>query len=141
MGAMISVVATVVFFILLLHAFLNSKPVTTSGYATKSFIIIPKALVEKRGFNITKSLAGFLSMISYDTLLGIPEHNQLSFQLPASPIMEGIIDLHHDIMFILVFISIFVLYMLVTIVVLFGERDNDTRNTSAVSHHTTLEII
>jgi heme/copper-type cytochrome/quinol oxidase subunit 1 len=141
MGAMISVVATVVFFILLLHAFLNSKPVTTSGYATKSFIIIPKALVEKRGFNITKSLAGFLYMISYDTLLGIPEHNQLSFQLPASPIMEGIIDLHHDIMFILVFISIFVLYMLVTIVVLFGERDNDTRNTSAVSHHTTLEII
>lgn len=78
---------------------------------------------------------------SGDTLLGIPESNQITFQEPATPIMEGIIDLHHDIMFFLVFISIFVLYMLVAIVVLFGEDQNSSRNTSAVSHHTVLEII
>jgi hypothetical protein len=141
MGAMISVVATVVFFILLFHAFYTSKPVRTSGYATKSYIIIPKALVEKRGFNITKSFGVFLSLLSYDTLLGIPAPNQLSFQVPASPIMEGIIDLHHDIMFFLVFIIIFVLYLLTVIIVMFGEKDNDTRNTQAVSHNTNIEII
>jgi len=76
-----------------------------------------------------------------DTLLGIPEPNQITFQEPATPIMEGIIDLHHDIMFFLVFISIFVLYLLVAIIVMFGEDENSTRNTSAVAHHTILEII
>ena len=30
---------------------------------------------------------------------------QLSFQDPASPVMAGIINLHHDIMFIVVFIT------------------------------------
>jgi hypothetical protein len=35
----------------------------------------------------------------------------LGFQDPASPIMEGIIDLHNHIMFYLVLILFFVLYM------------------------------
>jgi len=48
-GAMISVVATLVFFILLLHAFLVSRPVTTSGYFTKDKIIISRHIVKKRG--------------------------------------------------------------------------------------------
>jgi len=34
---------------------------------------------------------------------------QLGFQDPATPVMEGIIDLHHDIVFFLVFIVVFVL--------------------------------
>jgi cytochrome c oxidase subunit 1 len=139
MGAMISVIATVVFFVLLLHAFLNSNPVQTSGYVTKGHIVIPKALVEKRGFKITKSL-GFMALLSSDTLLGIPLPNQLNFQMPATPIMEGIIDLHHDIMFFLVFISIFVLYLLVAIVALFSDTESN-RNTAAFTHHTVLEII
>lgn len=140
MGAMISVVATCVFFVLLLHAFITSKPAKTSGYITAKQIIIPKALVEARGFNIKKSL-GFMALLSSDTLLGLPLPDQITFQVPASPIMEGIIDLHHDIMFFLVLISIFVLYLLVAIIALFSEKENDTRNTSTVSHHTVLEII
>jgi heme/copper-type cytochrome/quinol oxidase subunit 2 len=139
MGAMISVIATVVFFTLLLHAFLNSNPVKTSGYHA-SKIIIPAILVKARGFNIIKSF-GFMALLSSDTLLGMPEPNQYNFQLPASPIMEGIIDLHHDIMFFLVFISVFVLYLLVAVVAMFGESVSTKRNTSTVSHHTILEII
>jgi cytochrome c oxidase subunit 2 len=76
-----------------------------------------------------------------DSLLGMPLPDQLTFQMPATPIMEGIIDLHHDIMFFLVLISIFVLYLLVAIIVLFSEDENSQRNTSTVSHHTILEII
>lgn len=76
-----------------------------------------------------------------DTLLGIPLPGQLTFQAPATPIMEGIIDLHHDIMFFLVLISIFVLYLLAAVMVMFGEDKNSARNTSTVSHHTMLEII
>lgn len=34
---------------------------------------------------------------------------QLSFQDPATPIMEGIVDLHHDIMFFLILIVVFII--------------------------------
>jgi hypothetical protein len=139
MGSMISVVATVVFLVLLLHAFIVSKPVQTSGYYTKQ-IIIPKALVEKRGFKLTK-LFSLMTLLSSDTMLGMPMPNQFGFQMPATPIMEGIIDLHHDIMFFLVFISIFVLYLLVAVIILFSDSETGLRNTSTVSHHTILEII
>lgn len=148
MGAMVSVVATVVFFILLLHAFWRSEPSNECGYNTKGSIIIPRALVNYRGWNVTSkksTISGlFMALLAADkgdTLLGMPLHDQLTFQAPATPIMEGIIDLHHDIMFFLVFISIFVLYLLVAIVMLFSENENSVRNTSTVSHHTVLEII
>lgn len=144
MGSMVSVVATIVFLALLFHAFWRSEPAREPMYRTKS-IIIPRALVERRGWRIepASKSALFMALLTdkADTLLGIPEPNQITFQEPATPIMEGIIDLHHDIMFFIVFISIFVLYMLVAIVVLFGEDENSARNTSAVSHHTVLEII
>jgi len=38
---------------------------------------------------------------------------QLGFQDAATPMMQGIIDLHHDIFFFLIIILIFVLWMLV----------------------------
>jgi heme/copper-type cytochrome/quinol oxidase subunit 2 len=38
-----------------------------------------------------------------------PEAWQLGFQDPATPVMQGIIDLHHDIFFFIVAIVLFVL--------------------------------
>jgi cytochrome c oxidase subunit II len=144
-GSMISVVATLVFFVLLFHAFWRSEPANEPLYHTRS-IIIPRALVEKRGWNIgatagKSSLVFALLSDHGDSLLGMPMPDQMTFQVPATPIMEGIIDLHHDIMFFLVLISIFVLYLLVAVMVMFGEDSNSARNTSTVSHHTVLEII
>jgi heme/copper-type cytochrome/quinol oxidase subunit 2 len=40
--------------------------------------------------------------------LDFPRINQWNFQDPASPLMEGIIDLHHDIFFVLLLIFGFV---------------------------------
>ena len=40
-------------------------------------------------------------------LLDVPVANQYGFQDPASPIMEGLIDLHHSIFFFLVVIFFF----------------------------------
>jgi cytochrome c oxidase subunit 2 len=64
---------------------------------------------------------------------------QLSFQDPASPIMQGIIDLHHDIMFILVFIAVFVLWMLVRTVYHFHHSKQPIAE--KIVHGTTIEII
>lgn len=147
-GAMISVIATLVFFILLLHAFIKNEPANTSGYVNADaenyehrVIIIPAKLKNKilERDNI-KSFIFLLAFISNDTLLGLPFNNQKLFQIPSTPIMEGIIDLHHDIMFFLIFIIIFVFYVLISIVVLFSDN-NSSRNTETFSHNTTIETI
>jgi cytochrome c oxidase subunit 2 len=44
---------------------------------------------------------------------------QLLFQDSSTPVMEGICDLHHDIMFVIIFVSIGVLYLLYRVVFLF----------------------
>jgi len=77
-----------------------------------------------------------------DALLGLPNFGNLGFQTPATPIMDGLVDLHHDIMVFLVFIIVFVLYMMIVIVFNFHENSgNKYRNTSNTSHHTILEIV
>ena len=52
--------------------------------------------------------------------------------------MEGIVDLHHDIMFFLFIISIFVLYSLVRVVITFHERKN---NFVKIVHGKVIEIV
>jgi cytochrome c oxidase subunit 1 len=64
---------------------------------------------------------------------------QLGFQDPASPIMEGIVELHHDIMYFLILVVIFVLWMLCRIILLFDNKINPIP--SKVTHNVQLEII
>jgi len=47
----------------------------------------------------------------------IPTYGQIGFQDPATPIMEGIIDLHHNIFFYLIVITALVLWMMRRILV------------------------
>ena len=49
---------------------------------------------------------------------------QMTFQDPASPTMSGIINLHHDIMFIVVLLSIFVCWLLVRTVYFFDMEQS-----------------
>jgi hypothetical protein len=137
---MISVVATLVFFVLLFHAFYYSIPGKTSNYPTSRVIILKRQLLADRKLVVKnvnlKKTSIILTLISSDTLLGMATPGQIGFQTPATPIMEGLIDLHHDIMFFLTFIIIFVFYLLVTIMYLFNEHRSSNRNTSTVTHHT-----
>lgn len=64
---------------------------------------------------------------------------QLSFQDAATPVMQGIIDLHHDIMFFLIIILIFVLWMLVRTLWHFNYKRNPIPE--RIVHGTTIEII
>ena len=58
--------------------------------------------------NSKNFLSSFLFSSSLFSVFSIscdsPEAWQMSFQDPATPLMEGIIDLHHDLMFIVIFI-------------------------------------
>ena len=52
--------------------------------------------------------------------------------------MEGIVDLHHDIMFFLTIICIFVLYLLVRVVIPFNKKEN---NFEKIVHGKVIEIV
>lgn len=69
----------------------------------------------------------------------VAEPWQLSFQDPATPIMEGIINLHHDLMFFICVIAIFVSWMLAKTLWHFEEKQNPIAST--LVHGTIIEII
>jgi len=52
-----------------------------------------------------------------------PSQWQMGFQDPASPIMEGIIDLHHDLCFFLILVSVFVSWVLFNIIYYFNSTN------------------
>ena len=67
---------------------------------------------------------------------------QLYFQDAATPVMEGIINLHHDLMFFIVFIFFFVSVVLARTLMMFSydEAKKDSPNRLVV-HGTAIEII
>jgi len=82
------------------------------------------------------SLLSFLLPISF---CDAPEAWQLYFQEAATPAMEGIINLHNDIMAIIIFIAVFVMWMMGRTMWLFSADKNP--NPSKVVHGTTIELV
>jgi cytochrome c oxidase subunit 2 len=83
---------------------------------------------------------GAVSLFSAESLkadAAIPY--QYGIQDPATPIAEGIIAFHHDLMFILIFVVIFVSWMLGRAVQHFSHENNPTPD--GVVHGTTIEIV
>ena len=64
---------------------------------------------------------------------------QLGFQIPASPVMEGIINFHHDLFFFLTAILFFVFYLFARCLILFNKEVNP--KAIVVTHAPLLEII
>lgn len=71
--------------------------------------------------------------------LGLPRNEQIWFQQPASPVMEGIIDLQLEMSFHFIYILTLVTYGLIGSIILFSESRQQF--SSRVSHWTTLERI
>lgn len=69
----------------------------------------------------------------------VAESWQIGFQDPATPIMEGIINLHHDLMFFICVISIFVSWILIRTILHFENSENFV--SSSKVHGTLIEII
>ena len=64
---------------------------------------------------------------------------QLSFQDPATPVMEGIINFHHDLMFFLILIVVFTSWILFRAITAFNEKINS--KPEKFVHGTVIEII
>ena len=85
--------------------------------------------------NILFSILLFLPLTVFNDA---PEAWQLGFQDPATPIMQGIIDLHHDIMFFLIVILVFVVWMLTRTLYHFHYKKNPIPE--KIIHGTVIEI-
>jgi len=172
-GALISTVATLVFLFMLFHAFWFKKPIKESIHKSVVEMNMPKlfytSTCEKELHKLNNTLerhnllhvankiafkrpTKFLGLL-LSPLLGLPTHHSkyVAFQTPATGIMEGIVDLHHDIMVILVFIIIFVLYLLGSVIAHFTVSIGSFYADELVSihgyagdnvtHNTPIEII
>ncbi len=72
------------------------------------------------------------------TFADAPEAWQLGFQDPATPVMQGIIDLHHDIVFFMIVILVFVMWMLARTLQHFHYKKNPVPE--KIIHGTAIEI-
>lgn len=80
-------------------------------------------------------MAMFFSFFFCDTALPW----QTGLQDPATPVAEGIIRFHHDLMFILIFVVIFVSWILFRILFFFNSGKN--KELTFVVHGTTIEVV
>lgn len=85
-----------------------------------------------------KLLLSVFALFPIFVLADAPESWQIGFQDPATPVMQGIIDLHHDIMFFMLVILVFVLWMLVRTIYTFHHTRNPIPE--KIIHGTTIEI-
>lgn len=70
----------------------------------------------------------------------LAESWQMGFQDASSTSIESIINFHNDLISILIFITCFVLFILVRTVILFHDQNSNNQNTAQITHHTGLEV-
>jgi cytochrome c oxidase subunit 1 len=132
-GSFLSVFSTCLFFYIIYDMFRTAYVLNKNNpwkhYPQKVTFTIPKHVSALAFFGLSEHIA-------FDA----PEKWQMNFQDPATPIMEKIIDLHHDIQFFLIIIVIAVLWFLLRTVWLFNETNTQTVRFS-FDHHTNLELI
>lgn len=121
MGSGISTISTIFFFYIVVSALLLQPVSNERARLNKIYLKLSPFLI----FNDS------------------PVDWQINFQNPASPVMEGLVDFHHDIVFLLILISVVVLWMLLRIVYFFkGAESTRPKNSLLLtSYHTTLEIV
>lgn len=86
--------------------------------------------------------AGFLILVFNKNLIthcDFPSNWNIGFQDPATPLMEGIIALHSDVWAIMLFVAVFVLYILCSILLKFDK--NTVQKPFKVHHNSMLEIV
>jgi cytochrome c oxidase subunit II len=129
LGSTISVVALFIFFYVVYDLLVYGKEDLRLSWKSDKLVsfYIHKLILSNR--------LSFIKIYYEDST----ENWQLGFQDPASPIMDGIISLHHEIMYFLVVIVIFVAWMLARIVYLFNGSIN--KIPSSITHNVSLEIV
>jgi cytochrome c oxidase subunit 2 len=86
-----------------------------------------------------KFLLFLYALMPFVSFSDAPEAWQMGFQDPATPIMQGLIDLHHDIQFFLIAVLVFVVWMVARALYLFHYTRNPIPE--KLIHGTLIEIV
>jgi cytochrome c oxidase subunit 2 len=79
--------------------------------------------------------------MNYSFLFDSSSSWQTHFQDPATPVMEGIINLHHDLMFFITFVFFFVLVVLTRTLFFYSGDYVINRKSRKIVHGTIIEIV
>lgn len=116
LGSSISLIATLLFFYVVFDLFVYGKVAKKAPYALKILtqMQISELLLKQTKFNKNSIMfRGLFFFFFADSA----NNYQFGFQDPATFLMEGIIDLHHDIMFFLIWIVVVVSFFIFEFVV------------------------
>ena len=147
LGSSISLVATLIFFYVVFDIFVYGKLAKKSPYAIKILTQMQLSEILLKKFNINSiSFRGLFFIFFSDSA----NNYQFGFQDPATFLMEGIIDLRHDIMFFLIWIVILVSFLMVEFIFGINKKklsnktfffDNFFLLPTKLQHNTFIEII
>ena len=115
-GSSISIIATLVFFYVVFDMFSYGKVGRKAPYSVK---ILTQMQLSELLITNQKKKTNLLTLKAL-SLFGFADAThewQFGFQDPATSLMEGIIDLHHDIMFFLIWIVVVVSFFIFEFVV------------------------
>jgi cytochrome c oxidase subunit 1 len=141
-GSSISIVATLVFFYVVFDMFVYGISGRKSPYTIK--LLTEMRLIELLLVKTNKSVS--IKILSFFIFFDAPHEWQFGFQDPATTIMEGIIDLHHDIMFSLIWIVIVISFFIFEFVIGYSLPLKSKKSSldilpPEIQHNTKLEII
>ena len=149
-GSAVSVVAFILLVALIYDLFLNQNQLLRkASWTKKNFVSSPNSFLNKSEgylFNFSENFSNIDEKIlkNFDNSYG---QKQIFFQQPATTYMERIIDLHHEIFFYLIILSVLVLWFLVRIHWFYIRTNEEEllkskyRKPSKITHNTMLEIV
>jgi cytochrome c oxidase subunit 1 len=148
-GSSISLVATLIFFFVVFDMFVRGNPSVRSPYSIKLLTKLkllslvmnrrdPNSSAELRDkitYERLKLIEFFLNLLTTFTFTDSPYPYQIGFQDPATELMEGIIDLHHDVIFFLILVVVVVAYILFRLVIGQGLKNNVEKASQIYLHN------
>ena len=153
-GSIISVISIIVFFYTLYDLVVYGKRVSDNPWKNHEVTLL---LLKKNVLSISKSQSRIfffkpkIKNYFFVSFINIPEIlSNSGFQDPATSVMEGMLNLHHDLMFFMILILIFVGWLLYRTIYLFNWNNNkvwfystnsNEQYPSDVQHNSLLEII
>jgi cytochrome c oxidase subunit 1 len=148
-GSSISIIATLVFFYVIFDMFVYGAIGRKSPYSIK---ILTEMRLSGLLINLTKKRSIIIKNLNFFIFMDATNEWQFGFQDPATPLMEGIIDLHHDIMFFLIWIVILVSFFIFEFVIgnlknLFVKAEianiqhSEAILPTTIQHNTLLEVV
>ena len=151
-GSAVSVLAFILLVALIYDLFLNQNQLLRkASWTKKNFVASPHTFLNTyKGKGYLFKFSENFSNIDEKILKGFDNsygQKQIFFQQPATTYMERIIDLHHEIFFYLIILSVLVLWFLVRIHWFYTRTNEEElikekyRKPSKITHNTMLEIV